>query len=118
MKAIILAVSSILLLILVVIINGIYVSHVADELNGMAKELTIENERGLEELEDYWKKKESIVCLSIPHDDVDNLNIAIDVLKSKQQNGEVGGFYEYKAMLLNYIEEIKNKERVHIHNIL
>ena len=117
MKAFVLAISSILVLILLVIINGIYVSNVTEKLDSLASELKIDDSSDLEELEKYWKKHESIICLSILHKDVDNLNIAIDVLKSKQENGEASGFYEYKAMLLNYIEEIKNKDRVHFHNI-
>ncbi|MBQ8545702.1 MAG: DUF4363 family protein [Clostridia bacterium] len=118
MKAFIFAGLSILILILIVVVNGIYVSSVSKELEELSTELSFDDKNGLEELESYWRKNETIVCLSISHNDIDNLNIAIDVLKSKQKNGEDSGFYEYKAMLLNYIEEIRNKERVHIHNIL
>lgn len=118
MKSFIISLCAVMLLVGMVIINGIFVGNVTNELLDEAENLTPESEEEFSSLYEYWKKNEGIICFSVSHKDVDNVNIALSVLKEKYENGDMAGFYEYKSLLSSYIEEIKNKERVHIHNIL
>ncbi|MBE6664221.1 MAG: DUF4363 family protein [Ruminococcaceae bacterium] len=118
MKSILFASGAIIVLIMLVIANGFYISSATTKLEEMSKELTPNNESAILEISDFWKKKEGLICISVSHNDVDELNIAIEVLLEKAKNGESDGFYEYKARLLNSIIEIRNKERLHIHNIV
>lgn len=118
MKAFIVSIICSGLLVIMVIVNGIYVNNVTSKLDEIAQNLTISSQDELNEFEEYWKKNESIICFSVSHKDVDNVNIAIEVLKGKYESGDMTGFHEYKSLLILYIEEIRNKERVHIHNIL
>lgn len=118
MKSFLFASSAILILILLVVANGIYISNVTKELEEMAKELTPDDISEIVEFSDFWKKNEGLICFAVSHNDVDELNIAVEVLIEKAKNGESDGFYEYKARLLNSIVEIRNKERLHIHNIV
>ena len=118
MKAFVVSIISTSLLVLMVILNGIYVVNVTKKLDEMANELKIDSQLEFDELEAYWKKNEGIICFSVSHNDVDNVNTAIEVLRGKYESGDTSGFYEYKSLLILYIEEIKDKERMHIHNIL
>ena len=118
MKAFLFSSVAVVLLVALIVINGIYLSKVTDELEKMALELTEGDTDAVLSLQEYWKGHENIVCFSVSHNDVDDLNIAIEVIIEKCKSGEVDGFYEYKARLLNSIVEIRNKERVHFHNIL
>ncbi|MBO5338396.1 MAG: DUF4363 family protein [Clostridia bacterium] len=118
MKAFIISIISSSLLVLMVIFNGIYIGNVTRRLDTMANDLKIDSKDEIDELESYWKKNESIICFSVSHKDVDNVNTAIEVLKGKYESGDMSGFYEYKSLLILYIEEIRDKERFHIHNIL
>ena len=118
MKSFWLALSAIIVLIILVIVNGIYISNVTRNLEKMANELMPNDENAISLLEEYWKKQEGMICFAVSHNDVDEVNIAIDVLLEKCRSGEADGFYEYKARLVNSIIEIRNKERVHIHNIV
>lgn len=118
MKAFWFASGAVLLLVALIIANGVYLSHVTDELEEMALELTEGDTEAVLSLQEYWKGHENIVCFSVSHNDVDDLNVALEVLIEKCRENESDGFYEYKARLINSIVEIRNKERVHIHNIL
>lgn len=118
MKAFIVSIISTSVLVLMVILNGIYVGNVTKNLSEMTSNLKIDEEKGLADLEEYWEKNESIICFSVSHKDVDNVNIAIEVLRGKYESGDMAGFYEYKSLLSLYIQEIHDKERIHIHNIL
>ena len=118
MKSFLFSILAIAVLILIVTVNGIYVSNVTRKLEDMALDLKSGDVDTLKAIQKYWKKHETIVCFSVSHNDVDDLNIAIEVLIEKSTSSEDDGFYEYKARLLNSIAEMRNKERVHIHNIL
>ena len=118
MKAFVISLCVFTLVLGVTVWNSVYIGKVTSELEAISNEISPSNKEALEEAEDYWKRNEHIICIFVSHKDIDNVNIAFDVLNEKMNNGDEVGFYEYTALLKNYIEEIGKKERIHIDNII
>ena len=117
MKSFLFASGAIIVLIALVIANGIYISSVTDKLEKMAEGISLGDTEDVLAIKEHLEKHEKFICLSVSHNDVDELMISVEVLLEKIKSNEPDGFYEYKAKLLNAIKEIKEKERLHIHNI-
>ena len=118
MKAFIVSICAILLLVGTVVFNGFYIKNTTNKLTDLANDITLESSESIENFKEYWIKNEHKICISVSHKDVDNINIAVCVLEEMQERNESDGFWEYHALLLKYIEEIRSKERVHIDNII
>ena len=118
MKAFVISLCVFTLVLGVTVWNSVYIGKVTSELEAISNEISPSNKEALEEAEDYWERNEHIICIFVSHKDIDNVNIAFGVLEEKIKNDDGGGFYEYLALLKKYIEEIGNKERFHIDNII
>lgn len=118
MKSFVISLCALLVVIGAIVGNSIYIGKVTGELGDMISEITPSDEEKLSEAQEHWEKNEHIICIFVSHKDIDNVNIAFGVLEEKIKNDDGGGFYEYLALLKKYIEEIGNKERFHIDNII
>ena len=102
----------------VTIWNSVYIGNVTSELLEISNEISLNDSDALARAEYYWKSNEHIICIFVSHKDIDNVNIAFDVLNEKINKGDTVGFYEYTALLKNYVKEIGKKEQFHIDNII
>lgn len=118
MKAFIISLCALVTIVGTTVGSSIYIGKVTNELDGMVSELAPNDETKFQKAKAYWEKNEHFICIFVSHKDIDNVNIAFKVLEEKFQNDDGGGFYEYSALLEKYIEEIANKERFHIDNII
>ena len=118
MKSLIFSLCALILLVGIIILNGVYIKNVTTDLENLAKKITWGDMESIDAFKVSWEENEHKICLSVSHKDIDNVNIAVSVLEEKQKTGEKDAFYEYRALLLEYVTEIKNKERVHIDNIV
>ena len=118
MKSLIFSLCALILLVGVIILNGIYIKNVTSDLEDIAERIAWRDMESIESFKELWEENEHKICLSVSHKDIDNVNIAISVLEEKEKTGEKDSFYEYRALLLEYVKEIRNKERVHIDNIV
>ena len=118
MKSLIFSMCALILLVGIIIYNGIYIKNVTSDLIEKAENITYENKKSTEEFRKLWEENEHKICISVSHKDIDNINLALSVLEAKQKSGESDSFNEYSALLREYINEIKNKERLHIDNVV
>lgn len=118
MKSLIFSLCALILLVGVIILNGIYIKNVTSDLEDIAERIAWQDMESIEAFKELWEENEHKICLSVSHKDIDNVNIAISVLEEKGESNEKDSFYEYRALLLEYVKEIRNKERVHIDNIV
>ena len=118
MKSLIFSLCALILLVGIIILNGVYIKNVTTDLENLAKKIAWQDMESIDAFKASWEENEHKICLSVSHKDIDNVNIAVSVLEEKQKTGEKDAFYEYRALLLGYVTEIKNKERVHIDNIV
>lgn len=118
MKSLIFSLCALILLVGIIILNGIYIKNVTADLENEAMKISWQDEASIQDFRELWESNEHKICLSVSHKDIDNVNFALSVLESKQKDGEKDSFYEYRALLCEYIKEIRNKERVHIDNIV
>ena len=118
MKSFVISLLAFALIIGAIAASSIYIRGVARELGDMVENFTPTDKEGFSRAMDFWEKNERIICIFVSHKDIDNVNLAFEVLEEKINNDDGGGFYEYRALLQKYIEEIGNKERLHIDNII
>lgn len=118
MRASIIAVTVLLLLLLIIICNGIYINFITGDLLNEIKGLNPSDEKALNDAYEHWEKHHFYICLSSPHEKTDKIEEAFLVLLEKAKAGESDAFYEYKALLLNYIEEIRRIQAVSLDSII
>ncbi|MBP3495197.1 MAG: DUF4363 family protein [Clostridia bacterium] len=118
MKAFVISLIILIAIMALTVTNAIYINNKSEDFHALASLLTPETNSEFFVLYDEWKKAEGIFSITISHKDIDNLNIALSVLKQKYENKEDDGFYEYKALLMNYISEIRDKEAFALDNII
>ncbi len=118
MRASIIAVAVLLLLSLIIICNGVYISFITNDLINEIKGLEPSDEKALNDAYEHWEKHHFYICLSSPHEKTDKIEESFIVLLEKAKTGENEGFYEYRAMLLNYIEEIYRIQAISLDSII
>lgn len=117
MKAFVISLICLTALTVLITINGIFMNNMTASLASDAEKITLESDTEFYKLLERWEKYEMLISLTVSHRDVDNVSVALKVLEEKYKAGETSGFYESRAMLTKYIEEIGNKERAAINNI-
>ena len=107
MKASIISICVFLVLVLGIIGNGVYINYITKDLTEQIAELEPEEYQELNSTYEHWSKHHFYICFSSPHDKTDKIEECFRVMLEKSRNGEDEGFYEYRALLLNYVDEIK-----------
>ncbi len=118
MKAFIISILAILIALLLVILNCVYIVSVSSELEKLARELEFDDYESLVEFEEYWQRHYFFICLSSVHEKTDKIEECIAVLKDKYLFMEEDGFFEYRSLLLHYIDEIKKVQELSVDTIV
>lgn len=118
MKSLIFSICAIIILVSTIIFNGIYIKNVTSNLENLANNISWQDEESIQKFRELWDESEHKICLSVSHKDIDNVNFALSVLEEKQKSDEKDSFYEYRALLYEYIKEIRNKEKLHFDNVI
>lgn len=118
MRASIISLCIFVILVLVVIFNGVYINFITDDLVNEVMELDIESYEEVLAVYEKWSNHHFYICLSSPHDKTDKVEECFRVILEKAKGGEKEGFFEYRALLLNYIEDIKRVQSFSIDAIV
>ena len=117
MKAFILSISIIIAIFALTIINSIHVSRSTDILIKEASAIDIDT-KSTKRFEEIWKKRQIIIRISSSHEEIHKLDEALSVLKAKAENGISEGFFEERALLVEYLIEIQEDEIVTFDSII
>ncbi|MBQ8392407.1 MAG: hypothetical protein IJX51_01415 [Clostridia bacterium] len=93
----------------VIIWNYAYINKIYNYMNETVNSLECNEVSAAkaEELWRFWKKKNIVIALSIPHRVSDELERNLVVLRTKLKNGSNYEFEESKSLVLNSIEEMR-----------
>lgn len=117
MKAFLISISVFLVMCSIVIWNSIYISNITDELTQLTEKITnVSNFDQFKTLEDYWDKHKLILSISIPHDETDEMEKQLLLLKTKFESNSLS-LQETKTLVLKAIEEIRVHGTLNIDNV-
>ena len=117
MKAFVVSLSVIFTIFLSTVINCIYVSHVADELIEQAVMLKIDD-GSVERFAMLWEEKQFSIRMSSSHDETHKIDETLAVLEAKVKEGDASGFCEERALLVEYLVQIREDETVSFDSII
>ncbi|MBQ7907772.1 MAG: DUF4363 family protein [Clostridia bacterium] len=117
MKAFIVSLVVLVLVSGVIIGNAIYVDKTLGQISQGAEELLPESEDEFLQIYNDWEKNRSYIAISAPHGKIDDVDMTMTIMKELYENDSFLNFYEYKATLIEYIEEIQNHERLSFDSI-
>lgn len=94
------------------------VIDVLEQTEISAKESSEQTEKLCGDIKKLWNEKKDYLAMFLSHEEIDRINISIDKLTrlSKQHNFEEVDIE--CGTLANYIESLKEAEKVDFHNIL
>ena len=101
----------------------LYIDTACDTANKYLKKCTLVYDKGenaeptAEKLEKYWAKKEKGLSFFANHADIDQIELAINSLKtySNTQNNEI--FYEYSGTVHTLLHQLMEDTTPNIHSI-
>lgn len=102
----------------------VYIKNVIDEANTLLAECVTEysensspKEKAVE-LEEYWGKRESYLSIFAHHDNIDEIESAINslVVYSSTENSEI--FYEYSGTVKTLLHQLMEDNSFSMHSIL
>ena len=102
----------------------IYIKNVIDEANTLLAECVTEYSENASpkekatQLEDYWSKRESYLSIFAHHDNIDEIESAINslVVYSSTENSEI--FYEYSGTVKTLLHQLMEDNSFSMHSIL
>ena len=117
-------ITSILSIILMILlfINWSFVNSVTDTMLEFIQNVSSvpspENEEILNEIEEYWESKASLMKLSANHKDVDEIETLIDIIKEANECGDASLLAINLQSLKNAVKNITQLEKVNTPSIL
>ena len=116
MKAFIISLIILLLMFILIIWNSIYISKITDTLNILTTEINeASSTKELETLINYWNKHKLLISISVPHNEVDEMEKQLLLLKDDIENHL--NFHNTKVLVLKAIEEIKIHATLNADNV-
>ncbi len=117
MKAFVISISILLALFGLTIFNSIFINKVTTNLINEARELKIENE-SISNFADKWERAQTFIKLSSSHKETHKIDEVLGVLEAKAKIQNNNGFEEEKALLVEYITQIQEDEKVSLDSII
>ena len=117
MKAFVVSLSIILAIFLLTIINSVYVSHTAGLLIKEASNLEIDN-GSVERFASLWEQKQFSIRITSSHEETHKIDEALAVLKAKSNEKDASGFCEERALLVEYLVQRREDEKVCLDSII
>lgn len=104
-----------------IFLNYNYVNSLYDTMHEMISQLSNEpseeNTAIIENIKKNWKKKKSLLSISVSFREIDDLSNAIDSLFAANETKNSTQFSIYKELTQNAIDAIMRLERISIENI-
>ncbi len=117
MKAFVISVIVLALILFLAIFNSIYIYNVTNSLIDDAESLNAENESVVEYAK-QWERLQPFIKITSSHKETHRIDEVIGVLTAKAKSHTVSGFEEEKALLIEYLIQIQEDERVSFDSII
>lgn len=117
MKAFVISLSIILAIFLLTILNSVYVSHTAEFLIKEATAIEIGN-GSVERFAELWEQKQFSIRITASHEETHKIDEALAVLMAKSKENDASGFCEERALLVEFLVQIRDDEKVCLDSII
>lgn len=117
MKSFIISTVFIVLIVALSVFNSLYINNVANVLIKEAEKLEFDDE-SVFDYSKLWEKYTPAIRISSSHKEAHRISEVIEILKSKAEKKIDAGFYEQRALLIEYITQIKEDETVSFDSII
>lgn len=117
MKAFIVSFLIVFVIFGITIANSIYVHNATSTLIEEAQALSIDNE-SVTRFCELWEKKQFAIRISSSHDEAHKIDEVLEVLLAKAKEGTTSGFCEERALLVEYLKQIQEDEKISIDSII
>ena len=122
MRSLIIIIVAFFTLICVMSANNIYINNTAKELDKLAQSLKhLENEertQRIEEINNLWKKSETLFSLTVSFRETDHLGETILSLAAADKSQNEAEFEKYLLLLIDAIDGVARLEKFSALNIL
>lgn len=116
---------TVLLLLCVLLLSFLNYFYVNDAIKGMNDRMHTLPDIGnpncaacVQEIDDYWRAKEVILEMTIPYPLIDRVCEQASLLCACVDAGDVFGFYNAKALLIDALEDIARSEHICLRTLL
>lgn len=108
MKSFIISIIILLLIFGIIIWNFFYINNIYENMEKSVKELKHDSSSlpRAEKIYEYWKSKQTVIALSVPHRISDEIEKNLLTLIGKLSEESSTGFDEARLLTLNSIEEM------------
>ncbi|MBE6674784.1 MAG: DUF4363 family protein [Ruminococcaceae bacterium] len=117
MKAFVISLVVLTLILAATIFNSIYIFDVTSSLIDCAESLKIDDD-SVFAFKEKWEKVQFLIRLSSSHKETHRIDEVLGVLEEKVNNKTENGFVEERALLIEYITQIQEDEKVSIDSII
>ena len=117
MKAFVVSVIVLSLMLAMTIANAIYINNVTEYFITEAESLSPRKE-SVAEYTQKWEKHLPVIKISTSHKETHRIDETLEVLMAKAENGICTEFEEGRALLIEYLNQIKDDEQVSLDSII
>ena len=117
MKAFVISTIVLILILLLAIFNSIYIYNVTNSLIAEADELSI-NDESVKEYKKRWETLQPFIKITSSHKETHRIDEVLGVLAAKAKGKISSGFEEEKSLLIEYLIQIQEDERVTFDSII
>ena len=111
-----------IILILCIVLNYNFVRDVHDTMNELTEmikpEKQAQNKTTIDELYEYWEKKNTLLSVSVSFREIDELSTVLDCLRAANEMGNELQIAIYKERLQNAIDAIVRLEQISVKSII
>lgn len=117
MKAFVISLVVLVMMLTLTVFNSLYIINVTNSLIGDAETLKIED-GSVFDFQEKWEKVQFLIRLSSSHKETHRIDEVLGVLEEKARNKTENGFCEERALLVEYITQIQEDEKVSLDSII
>ena len=117
MKAFIFSAVIVICIFALTLANGSFVQKATANLIDEAEEMQINN-GGLERVASLWHENRFFISITTAQDEILKIDDIIAQLKAYEQEGNAGEFSACRALLTEYLAQIKSDEELSLDNII
>ena len=117
MKAFVISIIALVLILFLAILNSVFIQSTTSSLIEGADMLRI-NDNSVIEYSNRWEKLQPFIKISSSHKETHRIDEVIGVLLAKVESQVINGFEEEKALLIEYLTQIQEDEKISFDSII
>lgn len=117
MKAFVISLSILILMVALTVLNSVCIVNITNSLIKEAEMLEVDA-HSVSSFAKKWERSQLLIKLSSSHKETHRIDEVLEVLTEKARNKTENGFWEERALLIEYIIQIREDETVSLDSII